>query len=114
MAHLRKLCVNHKLPLKFYCESCCDPICTECYEKGSHSNKLHKINNIYDSFRTKYRFLNNIVTQNLMEKNEQLIDHLQLIERVTNQVRSNKNEIEKEIKREYIKMIENLKYFNLK
>lgn len=109
LAHVRKMCVNHKLPLKFYCESCNDPICSECYEKGSHSNKLHKISNIVDSFRKKYSYLNNIVTQNLMQKNEQLIDQMQLIERISEEVRNNKLEIEREIKKEYVKIMENLK-----
>jgi hypothetical protein len=109
LAHIRKMCVNHKLPLKFYCENCNDPICTECFEKGSHSNKLHKISNVVDSFRKKYSLLNSLVTQNLMQKNEQLLDQMQVIERFSEEVRNNKLEIERDIKREYVKIFENLK-----
>ena len=110
MIHSRKVCVNHKIPLKYYCESCNDPICSECFEKGSHSNKLHKISNILDSFKKKYQFLNNIVTQNLLTKKDKLLDQMQLIESVAEQVKMNRNEIERQIKKEYINLLETLKY----
>lgn len=109
MAHIRKLCINHKLPLKFYCESCNDPICSECYETGSHSNKLHKINNIVDSFRKKYSYLNTLISQNLLQKNDDIVDQMQVIEQNADQVKNNKIDIEREVKKEYIKMIENLR-----
>jgi palmitoyltransferase len=109
MAHFKIVCVHHKLPLKYYCESCSDPVCTECFEKGSHSNKLHKITNVIDSFRKKYSFLQNLVNHHLNQKTEQLVDQIQNIENTSDQVRNNKLEIEREIKREYVKILENLK-----
>jgi len=50
------------------------------------------------------------VTQNLLTKKDKLLDQMQLIESVAEQVKMNKNEIERQIKKEYINLLETLKY----
>ena len=109
MTHYKIVCVHHRLPLKYYCESCSEPICSDCYEKGSHSNKLHKITNVIDSFRKKYSYLQNLINQHLHQKTEELVDQIQIIEKTTEEIKNNKLDIEREVKREYVKILENLK-----
>lgn len=53
--------------------------------------------------------MNILISQNLLKKNDDLIDQLQIIENFAEQVKSNKVEIERDVKKEYIKMIENLR-----
>ena len=50
------------------------------------------------------------MTQNLLTKKDKLLDQMQLIESVAEQVKMNKNEIERQIKKEYINLLETLKY----
>lgn len=95
--------------MKFYCESCEEPICHECHHIGPHNNKLHKISNVIDSFRKKFTYINNVIQNNLLEKYDILINHLQTIDFTTEQVKLAKNEIERGIRTEYTKMIEDLR-----
>lgn len=110
--HLKKLCYHHNQPLKFYCESCEEPICLECHHIGPHNNKLHKISNVIDSFRKKFNYINNIIQNNLLEKYDVLITQLQTIDFHTEQIKLAKNEIERGIRAEYTKLIEDLRFFN--
>ena len=106
---MKKLCYHHNLPIKLYCESCEEPICHECQIIGPHNNRLHKITNIFESFREKFNSLNNIVQKNLIYKLEDLTNTIGNFEAKIKEVKNNKNAIEREIRSEYSGMIENLR-----
>ncbi len=107
--HLKKLCYHHNLPLKLYCDSCEEPICHECQVIGPHNNRLHKISNIFESFRKKFNMLNNIVQKNLIFKLDELTNQIGIFEMKIEEIKNNKNSIEREIRSEYSGMIENLR-----
>jgi hypothetical protein len=107
--HLKKLCYHHHSPLKFYCESCEEPVCHECQMVGPHNNKLHRISNVFESFRKKFSYINNLVQKSLVNKLDQLTNQICLIEMHIEEVKNVKNGIERDTRSEYSRMIENLR-----
>ena len=81
----------------------------ECHSIGPHNNKLHKISNVFDSFRKKFSYINGVIQNNLLEKYDVLITQLQSIDFYTDQIKLAKNEIERGIRTEYTKLIEDLR-----
>lgn len=106
--HLRKLCFHHNNTLKFFCESCEEPICHDCQLIGPHNNKLHKIITIFDSFRKKFTYLSNVIKKSIAPKYDQTMTQVQYLEYLVDQVKNSKNSIEREIRSGYAEMIENL------
>jgi hypothetical protein len=64
---------------------------------------------VIDSFRKKFSYINNTIQNNLLEKYDVLISQLQTIDFHTEQVKLAKNEIERGIRTEYTKYIEDLR-----
>ena len=107
--HLKKLCYHHNNPLKFYCESCEEPVCHECQMIGPHNNKLHRISNVFESFRKKFSHINNLVQKSLISKLDALTHQIGEIEYHIESVKNTRYEIEREIRCEYSQMTENLR-----
>ena len=76
---------------------------------GPHNNKLHRISNIFESFRKKFSYINNLVQKSLVNKLDQLANQIQVIEFTIEDVKNVKNNIEREIRAEYSQMIESLR-----
>ena len=76
---------------------------------GPHNNKLHRISNVFESFRKKFSYINNLVQKSLVNKLDQLANQIQLIEFTIEDVKTVKNNIEREIRAEYSQMIESLR-----
>ena len=106
--HLRKLCYHHNYPLKFFCETCEEPICQECQMIGPHNNKLHKISSIFNSFKKKYSYITQLTKSHLMNKYDMTLNQLSYLDYVTDQVKQVKNSIERDIRSEYCEMLEEL------
>ena len=107
-SHFKKLCFNHNSPLKYFCETCEEPICQECQILGPHNGKIHKIISIYDSFNKKYNNLSQIINKNIKSKYNQSMNQLQYLDYVSEQVKSYKNNIERGIRKDYTEMLDNL------
>jgi hypothetical protein len=107
--HLKKLCYHHNNPLKFYCESCEEPVCHECQMMGPHNNKLHRISNVFESFRRKFTYINNLVQKSLVSKLDALTNQIGDIEFHIESVKNTRYDIEREIRSEYSQLIENLR-----
>ena len=108
----QKTCYLHKgQPLKLFCESCEEPICHKCQMVGPHNNKLHKIVNIIDSYRKKLNYMNLIKNKNMNNKYNQLMNQIQYLDNISKQIKDVKNNIEKNIRKEYDQMIDNLNSF---
>lgn len=76
---------------------------------GPHNNKLHRVTNVFDSFRKKFTYINNLIQKNLNAKLDQLTSQIHNIELYIDEVKSVKNSIEREIRAEYSELIENLR-----
>jgi hypothetical protein len=76
---------------------------------GPHNNKLHRISNIFETFRKKFNYINNLVQKSLINKLDQMTNQIQAIEFQIEEVKNVKNTIERDIRAEYSLMIENLR-----
>ena len=104
-----KMCFLHSNePIQYFCESCEEPICQKCQMIGPHNNKLHKIVSISESFKTKFVYINKIANNQLVNKYKQMLQQLKYLENLSNEIKNNKNKIEREIRTEYSKHSENL------
>ena len=104
-----KTCFLHNNEqIQYFCESCEEPICQKCQMIGPHNNKLHKIISISDSFKTKFIYLNKIANKQLVEKYKEMLKQIKCLENLENEIKKNKNSIEREIRTEYSKYTENL------
>ena len=108
MSHLKKMCYHHNSPLKFYCESCDEPICNECQIMGPHNTKLHKITNILEAFKDKYKRMNDIVQNNILKRYEDLTNNLSIIDSKIEELDILSTQIEKDIISSFNQMIEGL------
>ena len=59
----KKLCYHHQNIFEFYCESCNEPICSECQIIGPHNTNLHRIISINEAFNKKHLQLSNLKQQ---------------------------------------------------
>ena len=107
--YLLEKCIHHNLILKFFCENCNERICEQCFIKGPHNNNnCHKVLSIFDSFKLKINYLNKIVFSKLNIKYQHLMNQYNVLERITNEVKGNKNKIMNNLQKNLNDKIENL------
>ena len=112
MNFFQKNCYLHKDQiLKLFCESCEEPICQECHMIGPHNNKLHKIVNIVDSYRRKLNYINTMKNKNITNKYNDLMNQIQYLDNISKQIKEKKEGIEKNIRKYYGQIIDNLNSF---
>ncbi len=110
MNHLKSFCSLHEKPLNYICETCDEITCHTCATEGSHSNNLHNIATITESFHRKFKHLNDFLNKDLIGKQEEQLKQVMAIQEVIDKLKSNRNEIETEIRNEYTRLLDNLKY----
>ena len=64
----KKMCLLHKQPLRYFCESCEELICYDCTVMGPHNTQLHRISSIEDAFKFRFETINKTITQCLVPK----------------------------------------------
>ena len=112
MNFFQKNCYLHKdQSLKLFCESCEEPICHECHMIGPHNNKLHKIVNIVDSYRKKLNHINVMKNKNMTNKYNELMNQIQYLDNITKEIKEKKEEKEKNIRKYYGQILDNLNSF---
>lgn len=109
LTHLKKLCYHHNFPLKYFCESCVEPVCEECKNNGPHNTRLHLIKNLIECYKEKYFKLNEIIKNEFKNKYEHLTKNLNLIENKMNEIENKSFNIEKNIFDLYNNVLEMLK-----
>jgi len=96
------LCFHHNLQIKFFCESCQEPICSECKNFGPHNNFLiHKNYSIFELYR---RYKNNLfykIKNFILPKNEKIENILIEINNILKENQTRANLIIKGINNEY-------------
>jgi hypothetical protein len=65
--------------------------------------------NVIESFRKKFSYVTQLVNQNLGERLEILVNQIQYVEANQDEVKNTKNEIEREVRVEYSRIIETLR-----
>ena len=107
---MKSFCSQHEKPLNYFCETCNEITCQTCATEGSHSNNLHNIATITESFQRKFKQLNEFLNNDLIAKQEEQLKQVIAIQDVIDKLKSNRNEIETEIRNEYTRLVDNLKY----
>jgi len=96
------LCFHHNLQIKFFCESCQEPICSQCKNFGPHNNFLiHKIYSIFDVYRKYKNNLNFKIKNFVVPKNEKIENILIEINNILNNNKNRANVILKGINNEF-------------
>ena len=103
-----RMCVHHSQPLKFYCEACEEPICSECQYTGPHNTELHRVSTVQEAFTERYNYLSGGTYQMLMEKRDRLLIQLDKIDGRIGEVKLASKKLEREVKTEYSGMLERL------
>ena len=109
MKHLKHFCIHHKLPLKFFCDSCNEPICEECKVIGPHETKLHNVKTIIEAYNDKYKILLSVVENKIVSDINRLINNQNIIENKIKEIEMKASIIEKEINESYYKNIEKVR-----
>jgi hypothetical protein len=69
----RKVCYHHNQELRFFCDSCEEPICYDCTVMGPHNTQLHRIASTTDAFRARFDIINKAIHRTLLPKRQQLL-----------------------------------------
>ena len=104
--HLKKVCYHHNSILKLYCESCEEPICNDCQIIGPHNNKLHRIININDAYRNKFKKLNDVCYNYLNKRYDILTGNLNIIDMKIDELDNYSNKIERQININFNSMLD--------
>ena len=57
---LPSLCVMHKAPLEYYCETCDEPVCHLCITLGPHNNQVKNTKILQKSCHIPYKTQNSL------------------------------------------------------
>jgi hypothetical protein len=105
----KKNCYHHTSnPLLYYCDTCNEPICIDCKEKGPHNSNLHNVCNIIEIYKKKFFELKNLIETKIKEKFNDNINKINYYNYIGNCIRDYKENIEKNIRKEYNNKIENV------
>ena len=104
--HFKKLCYHHNNILKLYCESCEEPICNDCQIIGPHNNKLHRIININDAYRNKFKKLNEVCFNYLNKRYDILTGNLNVIDMKIDELDNASNKVERQININFNSMLD--------
>ena len=65
-----EVCFFHSQAIRFYCDSCEEPICYDCTIMGPHNTQLHRITSVGDAFKGRYDVLVNSIHKTLIPKRD--------------------------------------------
>lgn len=69
----QQVCLLHGKPLKFYCEQQEALACYDCTVMGPFNTQLHRISNLDEAFRYRFKNINKSIVDLIVPKREQLI-----------------------------------------
>ena len=107
--HLKNFCFTHSLPIKYYCNSCEEPICDKCQILGPHNNKLHKISSVNESFQEKFNFINSQIHNVLEGKGQILVENIGYVEQNLYEIKTEKTRLENELRVDYTGKFESIR-----
>ena len=104
----KKNCYHHNQPLLYYCDTCNEPICIDCREKGPHNSNLHNVCNIIEIYKKKFYELKNLIEIKIKDKLNESVNKINYYNYIGNCIRDYKENIEKNIRKEFNNKIENV------
>lgn len=102
-------CIHHNQQLKYYCEACEVPTCTDCHSLGPHNTELHRVASISEAFTSRYDYLVSGNYKLLTDKRDRLIAQLNRIDNRIRDIQSAADYYDRDVKTEYAGILERLK-----
>jgi len=101
-------CYHHNQPLRLFCETCHEPICTKCQKMGPHNTPLHNIASLFQVYKKFLDIGKNYINGPLKEKAGRIEDLMLQIDNALNDSKSKAKELLHNISNEYESVIEKI------
>ena len=94
-------CYHHNIPLRYYCESCDEPICNLCQQQGPHSTSLHHVCSLFEVYRRRLNGVKERIEKELVSKQAKIESVMLNIDSMIKTTKENANSILRGINCEY-------------
>ena len=101
-------CYHHNQPLRLFCETCHEPICTKCEKMGPHNTPLHKISSLFQVYKKFLDIGKTYINGPLKEKAFKIEELMLQIDNALNDSKSKAKELLKQISAEYEDVLEKI------
>lgn len=108
LQNMNATCYHHGHPLRYYCESCDDPVCLQCKTQGPHNTSLHHVDSLFEVYRKKLSLIKHKVDTDLSSKNSKIESLMLQIENIINDTKRTSKRILQGINTEYESIVDNL------
>ena len=84
-------CYHHNLPLRRFCETCNEPICTECQKIGPHNTPMHECCSLFIIYRKYFDICQKFVNNELKTKAQKINEIMKIL---NNEINNNRKKAE--------------------
>ena len=68
LSSMNAKCYRHNIPLRYYCESCDEPVCNLCQQQGPHNTSLHRVTSLFEVYRRRLSGVKERIEKELVSK----------------------------------------------
>ena len=108
LSNMNANCYHHNQPLRYFCESCDEPICAMCKSIGPHNNQLHHVGSLFEIYRKHFSIVKEKVDRELTDKNNRLENVMLQIEHMIKDTKLTASNILRGINNEYEGIVDNI------
>ena len=94
-------CYHHNIPLRYYCESCDEPVCNLCQQQGPHNTSLHHVCSLFEVYRRRLNGVKERIEKNLVSKQAKIESVMLNIDSMIKTTKENASNILRGINSEY-------------
>ena len=94
-------CYHHNIPLRYYCESCDEPICNLCQQQGPHNTSLHRVSSLFEVYRRRLNGVKERIEKELVSKQAKIESVMLNIDSMIKTTKENASNILRGINNEY-------------
>ena len=94
-------CYHHNIPLRYYCESCDEPICNLCQKQGPHNTSVHHVCSLFEVYRRRLNGVKERIEKELVSKQTKIESVMLNIDSMIKATKENANSILRGINCEY-------------
>ena len=94
-------CYHHNIPLRYYCESCDEPVCNLCQQQGPHNTSLHHVCSLFEVYRRRLNGVKERIEKNLLSKQAKIESVMLNIDSMIKTTKENASNILRGINSEY-------------
>ena len=108
LSETKMQCYHHNQPLRLFCESCHEPICTKCQKMGPHNTPLHNISSLFQVYKKFIDISKTYINGPLKEKSNRIEELMLQIDNALNDSKSQAKELLHGISAEYESILEKI------